>query len=129
MTRNLKNFYSAMEALLKLKLSSLELMEHIKLLGPYEGRGHGGRHRPKGRFLGRPRNATSKYRPHQGKQECARRIRSGGPTPIPRRVWYGVHPNLGAEDAFPTRREALRDVKPSLVRYGYDKGSAIAVLL
>lgn len=45
-------------------------------IGEYRSRGHGGKHMPKGRFLGWGyRQDRSKYQPHQGKQECARRLR------------------------------------------------------
>ena len=48
----------------------------IEALGEYKSRGHGGKHRPQ---RSRPvmRGGRSKYQPHQGKKECARRVAQG----------------------------------------------------
>lgn len=48
----------------------------LEQIGEYRSRGHGGKHRPKGRFLGWwYHKGIGKYQPHQGKQECARRVK------------------------------------------------------
>lgn len=48
----------------------------LEQTGEYRSRGHGGKHMPKGRFLGWGyRQSRSKYQPHQGAQECTRRLR------------------------------------------------------
>lgn len=55
-------------------LPSAQHYGELAALGEYKSRGHGGKHKPKGRFLGdKYRYNRSKYSPHQGKQEIARR--------------------------------------------------------
>ena len=54
---------------------STEYFAAIALLPPYKGRGHGGHHRTENRTIdGRWNQDRSKYKPHQGKSERARRV-------------------------------------------------------
>ncbi len=70
-----KTMFAAIAAATALT-NPLEKMKALGEIKEYKSRGHGGKHRPKGRWLGHYRN-NSKYQPHQGKQECARRVRQG----------------------------------------------------
>lgn len=54
---------------------SVEYFIEIAKLPPYKGRGHGGRHKTENRLIdGRWNQDRSKYKPHQGKSERARRV-------------------------------------------------------
>lgn len=54
---------------------SMEYQIAIAALPPYKGRGKGGGHRTKNRLVaGRWNQDRSKYAPHQGKSEKARRV-------------------------------------------------------
>jgi hypothetical protein len=66
----------------------------LDAIGEYRSRGHGGKHRPKGRFLGWLYPKTSKYVPHQGKKECARR-RYQAARDEARREEKEIHSGLG----------------------------------
>lgn len=69
---------AAIQVIISAAATPGEASAKIAALGEYISRGHGGRHKPKGRFLGNNyRYSRSRYLPHQGKQECARRVRQG----------------------------------------------------
>lgn len=55
-------------------LVSAAMGDSLKLaaIGPYKSRGHG-----RGSWSANNHKSRSKYMPHQGKQECARRLRQG----------------------------------------------------
>lgn len=62
-------------------LPILARQDALAEIGEYKSRGHGGKHRPHGRFLGWGyRQDRSAYQPHQGKKECARRVRQAEAT-------------------------------------------------
>lgn len=64
---------------------SLEYQVAIAALPPYKGRGHGGHHRTQNRVIGgRWSQDRSKYAPHQGKTEAARRVFQAMPAEIRR---------------------------------------------
>ena len=68
-----KEMFAAIQVLTSTGLQGLNLQSAIQELGEYGSRGHGGK------FHKRHANAhnfhSSKYQPHQGKQEIARRLR------------------------------------------------------
>lgn len=68
--------HAMMAAIVKIMaLPGAQQITQLAALGEYTSRGHGGKHKPKGRFLGNNyRYNRSKYSPHQGKKECARRV-------------------------------------------------------
>ena len=60
---------------------SIEYITAIATLPLYKGRGKGGQHRTANRQIdGRWNQSRSKYSPHQGKSECARRVFQAMPT-------------------------------------------------
>lgn len=64
----------AMHEIVKLKLSALETQQLISQLPSYRSRGKG-KDKPFIRSVLSLRMGTSKYMPHQGKRECARRAK------------------------------------------------------
>ena len=74
MPLNLSKYRAKVQAIIDLSLSPLEQQFRLSQLPAYIGRGHGGRYKAKGRFLGNLHTIKSKYAPHQGKRECARRL-------------------------------------------------------
>jgi len=64
----------------------------------YKSRGKGGKFRGRRKVTSRVRRSNSK--PHQGKQECARRLRSHCDLPkIPRRMWHvGADTKINQQD-------------------------------
>lgn len=75
------------EARQKFVFGSLEYQVAIAALPPYKGRGHGGHHRTANRIIGgRWGQDRSKYVPHQGKSEIARRVFQAMPAEIRREV-------------------------------------------
>ena len=59
---------------------SVEYFTEIAKLPLYKGRGKGGQHRTKNRVIaGRWNQTRSKYEPHQGKSERARRVFQASP--------------------------------------------------
>lgn len=59
----------------KFVFGSIEYQTTIAMLPPYKGRGHGGSHRTRNRLVdGRWNQFRSKYTPHQGRSEIARRV-------------------------------------------------------
>lgn len=71
--------------------SPLLQQAEIAKLGEYKSRGHGGGHHPKAKigfgYAHHNRAGRSKYQPHQGKQEIARRLRTQ-PESVPVRRWW-----------------------------------------
>lgn len=53
------------------KISQMLALDRV---GVYESRGHGGKHRPKEAKSMARNNGRSRYTPHQGTQEIARRL-------------------------------------------------------
>jgi hypothetical protein len=89
----------------------LEKMLRINELPDYKSRGHGGKHRPQGRFLG-SFSSNSKYRPHQGIREIARRQGQEDGTWLisqPARKWSVVYPvGYVLTKKFKKRADAIR---------------------
>ena len=68
------------EARQKFVFGTLEYQVEIAKLPPYKGRGKGGHHRVKNRVIGGHwYQDRSKYSPHQGKSERARRVFQAAP--------------------------------------------------
>lgn len=65
-----KAMFTAIRAAMLLPM--LEQAAAMALIGPYKSRGHG-----RGTPVRNHRRARSKYLPHQGARECARRARHG----------------------------------------------------
>lgn len=68
--------FAAIKALATSGLSGLNLPLAIQGLGAYTSRGHGGKHKAHGKHtkcLKKMLNQRSRYRPHQGVREIARR--------------------------------------------------------
>ena len=64
----------------KYAFGSIAYQLAITALPPYVGRGHGGHHRSANRLIsGRWNQSRSKYTPHQGKSEVARRVFQASP--------------------------------------------------
>lgn len=64
----------------KFAIDTLEYQVAIAALPPYESHGKGAKYRTKNRLIaGRWNQSRSKYVPHQGKSECARRVFQAAP--------------------------------------------------
>lgn len=107
---------AAIMAILDATASPFTARQQIEGLGPYRSRGHGGGHNPTGMLCNatvRSRSA-SRYEPHQGARERARRLRSKLESK-PRRVWQIAHPNPSITDetliSASARRPALQLVR------------------
>lgn len=69
-----KMYMDVLELKAKHQNDTLLLQTLVNAFPAYVSRGHGGRHRTKNRtVLGAWNQARSKYEPHQGARECARR--------------------------------------------------------
>lgn len=69
-----KMYMEVLELKAKHQYDTMLLQALINAFPAYRSRGHGGRHRTKNRtVLGRWNQQRSKYSPHQGARECARR--------------------------------------------------------
>jgi hypothetical protein len=67
-------YMSVLELKAKHQFDTLLLQALMNAFPQYRSRGHGGRHRTKNRtILGAWNQSRSKYMPHQGERECARR--------------------------------------------------------
>jgi hypothetical protein len=82
---NMFKRFKALQAAIKERVefyqgkNNIALQADIKELAEkkeFQSRGHGGKHHPKARFgfAFAQREQTSKYQPHQGKKEIARRL-------------------------------------------------------
>lgn len=72
-----KMFMDVLELKSQYQHDTLLLQTLINAFPAYRSRGHGGHHRTKNRtILGCWNQDRSKYMPHQGKRECARRVRA-----------------------------------------------------
>lgn len=69
-----KAMFAAIAAAMALPTPAAQ-RDALEQIGEYRSRGHGGKHMPKGRFLGWRGRHLSKYQPHQGAQECVRRLK------------------------------------------------------
>lgn len=73
--------FAAISGLFALGMSGLKLQTAIQGLGEYKSRGHGGRYKAHGKHnkcMKKMLNQRSKYQPHQGKREIARRVQQAG---------------------------------------------------
>ena len=72
----MSNPFSRANAMMALIAAAMGNQAALSAIGPYVSRGHGrGQFRIKSWFSLSARKRSSKYKPHQGKRECARRVR------------------------------------------------------